>query len=242
MAIPIITRKDAISQGLSYYFTGKPCKHGHLSKRFAVCGKCYECHEERRKTDSYKEKVKERLIKNRDKMNAQRAEYRRKWRANNKERDRQNDRNYKQKNKAKILERQRERYHADPDKHRAYQVNYNKKNLVKEKKKIYFAKWSKENRHLLRIKEGKRRALEYGANGEHTHEQAKQILINQNYKCANCLCCIKERSSRHLDHIMPLSKGGTNYISNIEWLCKSCNLRKNAKDPIDWAPKNGRLL
>lgn len=26
-----------------YYFTGKPCKHGHISKRQTVNGACYEC-------------------------------------------------------------------------------------------------------------------------------------------------------------------------------------------------------
>ena len=29
--------------GQSYYFTGKACKHGHVAKRFACSGVCYEC-------------------------------------------------------------------------------------------------------------------------------------------------------------------------------------------------------
>lgn len=38
----IISRKEALNLGLKYYFTGKPCKHGHVSKRDSR-GSCYEC-------------------------------------------------------------------------------------------------------------------------------------------------------------------------------------------------------
>jgi hypothetical protein len=33
----------------------------------------------------------------------------------------------------------------------------------------------------------------------------------------------------HLDHKMPLVKGGTNEIGNLQWLCKPCNLKKATK-------------
>ena len=236
------TRKEAIAKGLSYYFTGKPCKHGHISKRFTVCGKCYKCHEEKMKTDHYKQKTKERLARNADKIRERAKLYRRKWRAENRELSRQIDRNYKQKNKERITENRRKAYWKNPEKYRAYAIKSSKKEGAKEKKKIYFSEWSKKNRDLLKVKEDKRRALEYNAEGSHTAQEVKSLLEVQNYKCLNCKCCIKERSSRHLDHIMPLALGGSNYITNLQWLCKSCNMSKNAKHPIDWAQQNGRLL
>ena len=39
----IISRKEAKEQGLTYYFTGKPCKHGHISKRLVCDHACYAC-------------------------------------------------------------------------------------------------------------------------------------------------------------------------------------------------------
>ena len=39
----IITRKDAVTQGLTHFFTGKPCNHGHFAPRFASTGACSEC-------------------------------------------------------------------------------------------------------------------------------------------------------------------------------------------------------
>lgn len=37
------TQSEALRQGVTYYFTGKPCKHGHYSERFAQNRNCREC-------------------------------------------------------------------------------------------------------------------------------------------------------------------------------------------------------
>lgn len=37
------SRKEAIRLGLTRYFTGKPCKHGHICDRSAPDGRCREC-------------------------------------------------------------------------------------------------------------------------------------------------------------------------------------------------------
>ena len=39
----LISRKDAAAQGLKVYFTGKPCKHGHIDTRLVVNGTCRQC-------------------------------------------------------------------------------------------------------------------------------------------------------------------------------------------------------
>lgn len=39
----VISREEAKSRGLMHFFTGKICKHGHVSKRFVSNGHCYEC-------------------------------------------------------------------------------------------------------------------------------------------------------------------------------------------------------
>ena len=40
---PIVTRKAAKAAGKTRYFTGKPCKHGHLEERFTSVGRCVVC-------------------------------------------------------------------------------------------------------------------------------------------------------------------------------------------------------
>lgn len=39
----IVTRKFAIDNGLRYYYTGKPCKNGHSSKRNTITAICLKC-------------------------------------------------------------------------------------------------------------------------------------------------------------------------------------------------------
>ena len=41
--IQIISRKQAIAQGLKRYFTGKPCKWGHIAWRRLCDSYCYDC-------------------------------------------------------------------------------------------------------------------------------------------------------------------------------------------------------
>lgn len=62
----------------------------------------------------------------------------------------------------------------------------------------------------------------------------------QRYKCA--ICCVKLPKSYHVDHITPLARGGKHEKSNIQLLCPTCNVRKAAKDPIDYMQEQGMLL
>lgn len=39
----VISPKEASLRGLKSYFTGKPCKHGHIDLRSLSGGECYEC-------------------------------------------------------------------------------------------------------------------------------------------------------------------------------------------------------
>jgi hypothetical protein len=39
----IVTRKQALAQGETTFFTGKPCRKGHVTPRYASTGHCVEC-------------------------------------------------------------------------------------------------------------------------------------------------------------------------------------------------------
>lgn len=47
----IITRSAAFSQGLTKYYTGRPCKRGHLVSRYTITAACTTCLSESRKQD-----------------------------------------------------------------------------------------------------------------------------------------------------------------------------------------------
>lgn len=74
----------------------------------------------------------------------------------------------------------------------------------------------------------------------HTVHDVLQIYNSQSGRCAYCKK--KVGTNYHVDHIVPISKGGGNGKENLQICCPSCNLRKNAKDPIDFAQELGLLI
>jgi hypothetical protein len=52
--------------------------------------------------------------------------------------------------------------------------------------------------------------------------------------CSNCQKDISGlvniHDSRHFDHIIPLTSGGLNDVSNLQLLCETCNLKKSGKE------------
>jgi hypothetical protein len=58
--------------------------------------------------------------------------------------------------------------------------------------------------------------------------QKLRIMKKTDFKCAICKADLTEKEP-HIDHIIPLSKGGGNSEANLQALCWQCNLSKGAK-------------
>lgn len=52
-----------------------------------------------------------------------------------------------------------------------------------------------------------------------------------------CSYCGDEEGPFHLDHINPVSRGGSNKPDNLTVACVPCNLSKGAKTPDEWRPQ-----
>lgn len=188
---------------------------------------------------------------NRDKINAQKK-------------------TYAEANKTAIAEKDRAYYKSHRDKIRARQAEYVKHNrdAVKAKKKAWRTlnmvrvksindAWRAGNADHIRDRcrayrisrpdviaqmRRNRRARHKMAEGRHTRRDIESILMLQRYRCANPLCASNLRSGFHVDHILPLALGGSNDRFNLQALCPTCNRRKHAKHPLDFARENGLLI
>lgn len=54
-----------------------------------------------------------------------------------------------------------------------------------------------------------------------------EVFKRDNYACVECGAKKKDGATLHIDHIIPVSKGGTDELSNLQTLCSDCNLNKS---------------
>ena len=179
---------------------------------------------------------------NRDK----RVEYARQWRKDNKEIGLQ----WRKNNRERISKR-RKKYLEDNKEHisRRYKLYYaeNREHIVEVSKQ-----WNRDNHERIsalrrqylqtpagifskRARAHNRRALKKKAGGKHTSAQLRELYSKQEGKCFYCKVELGfSRNSWHADHTVPLSRGGSNDISNIVISCPKCNLEKSNKLIHEW--------
>jgi len=132
--------------------------------------------------------------------------------------------------KASRRESSRRWYFENPEsreanKERTYELKRKWVVVNKEKVKGRWKKWRKNNPERVYHYHALRRARKKGAAGSHTLEEWKMLKLLHGNKCAIC----GEEKKLTKDHIIPLTRGGSNYIENIQPLCISCNSKKHTK-------------
>lgn len=226
MTREIISRAEAIRRGLKRYFTGKPCPKGHISERRVQSFGCYACERIRYKEWYHANKEIS-------------AKATREWCARNPDKVRKHRQDQYIKNRVKRLAEHKEYYRTNREIARQKgAADYQRR---KDVFKLRARKWATANPDNVRVYRNRRRTRLRQSNGSHTAADLKHILELQKWRCAYCRANLR-KVVRHVDHIVPLSKGGANTKDNLQYLCESCNQRKAAKDPLEFARQMGKLI
>lgn len=125
--------------------------------------------------------------------------------------------------KARITEYRK----ARSEQYREYGAKF--RALYPNRKKLAGTKWQSSNPVKRLISQNRRRARQRSVGGEFTEEDVSRLLIAQSGRCNWCGQCLDEHF--HVDHIIPMIKGGRNDAMNICLACPPCNTRKGAKLP-----------
>lgn len=176
--------------------------------------------------------------------------------AKTKEAQREYDKAYYERNRAKILARKKEYYASNQEsilvkKHEYYLANREEKQAYN---RAYYARYASKLNLLNRqwYENNREQALEAArryrknnpdkvnacfkacdhnrrnAPGRITAADIKDALDCSEGRCPYCLDKLVH-GQIHIDHVVPLSRGGHNTRSNIVACCADCNLRKNDK-------------
>lgn len=202
-------------------------------------------------------RVKSYRLKNLKKIRA----YDRRRRRDNIEIHRERERRYRETHASEIRIRTLRRYRLNRDKFRAKgRANYRKHRLNrvakameyarKNRKKVaaYQKEWQrrllKKNPALFRARCVTRRAKLAGAAIGNPLEIYRFYAAVKNDRIAICIWCGRQvpKKKRHVDHVIPLARGGAHCVKNFGVSCQRCNHQKRDKMPVDfiaWRKKNG---
>jgi 5-methylcytosine-specific restriction endonuclease McrA len=98
----------------------------------------------------------------------------------------------------------------------------------KEQYRKNASNYLKNNVEKVYLKNQKRRKLIY----ENLQFDIKPSFVKKLYE-SPCVVC-GSKNQIEMDHIIPVSRGGTNSEGNLQPLCKKCNLSKGSKTMTEW--------
>jgi len=87
-----------------------------------------------------------------------------------------------------------------------------------------------------KAKAARRRALEHGARGTYTWAEVMRLYL----QLGGCAYCNEPSDEVEPDHVIPLSRGGSNSITNVVPCCKPCNSDKRDLGLDEWAADRKR--
>lgn len=125
---------------------------------------------------------------------------------------------WRARNRDAIREYNRNRYWANPQKRN-------------EENRRWWSENPEKASAIALARQNKRRAALFGAAGSCSSEQFDQRRAMFGDVCSYCGAV---DHAGHMDHVIPLARGGSNWPANLRWACGRCNRSKADKLLSEW--------
>lgn len=246
----ITSRIEAKLRNEKFYFTGKPCKYGHISKRFTNNHGCVECYNifiqsdiaKNKRKQFYQNNREDRIRKQRDYYNKNKdkigdyqkeyrnthkeecKEYRTEYYKNNKQEFLDNRKKYVSENKEKVRESSKNTQQKYKKEYRQKFKQWNARNkeqISQNKKKYYIKNKPKVLANVKKRKYKKKLAVPSWYDDE--HKQIQEIY-ELSVKLTN-----ETGIPHHVDHIIPISHPlvcGLHCLANLRVITAEENRHK----------------
>jgi 5-methylcytosine-specific restriction endonuclease McrA len=97
--------------------------------------------------------------------------------------------------------------------------------------------WRAAHPEACWIQDTRKRLVRAKATGHATEQQVRDRMAVWGFRCWACSAPMES-----VDHVIPLSRGGTNWPANLRPCCLSCNSSKGAKDWKRWIAEKRTAL
>lgn len=173
-------------------------------------------------------------------------EYQRLYRRENTEILKQYHKKHRQENIDSINQKKKRYYQENRESILKRNKRYRQENAesIKRYKKQHDEEYKEYRRQYIQTDRGREASYRsnlkrksYKHKVEFTPHQRKLILDRDNWACQSCGIEVHDRRNgdwntpdkAHIDHILPISRGGNSIPSNLQVLCRTCNLSKRDK-------------
>lgn len=216
----LVSKVEARSRGAKFYYTGKECSRGHLSERY-LTGMCVVC-------------AKENSQRQREENPEATRDYAKSYREQNAQRCRDVAKRWRESNQDYLAASKREYARRRPEVGRQSQIKWRSINPEAERAKG--KKWALNNSDKRAAGASRRRATQLKATPA-TFSEFDEFVIQE----AHAARLRRQHITGypwHVDHMIPLARGGQHVFSNIQVIPAFMNSSKGARlvltKPFEW--------